>query len=86
MENRRTRSEFAAGVDLGTVARRAVWGLGLHSHSSPENNLKQKLGAFLNSGWQILDSQIILYTFLYFESFSHQKLLKNLSRRWWLLA
>lgn len=76
MENRRTRSEFAAGVDLGVrPAGRAVQGLGLHLYSLPENNLEQKLGAFLNSRWQILDLQIILYTLLYFESFSHQKLL-----------
>lgn len=63
MENRCTWSEFAAGVDLGVrPAGRAVRGLGLHLYSPPENNLEQKLGAFLNSRWQILDLQIILYT------------------------
>lgn len=44
--------------------------------SFSEYNLKQKLLAFLNSGWQILDLQISLCAFLYFETFFHQKILK----------
>lgn len=87
MDNECLRSELAAGTDVneGTGWAGVVRGLGLYIHSFPENNLKQKLLASLNSGWQILDLQIILCTFLYFETFPPESI-KNLIQRWWLLA